>query len=151
MYKVIEVSKILGVSKVTIYKKIEIFKKELKPHMHKKKNITYIDDAGVDIIKTSLIDNNVIVDVSVNDEEISKLKYLLSERNKTINFQLNSIIESDNSTNSDLDIMIGFLENQLKLKKAEIESLDRSLGTFKKINKVNKDRINYLEEILETF
>lgn len=150
MYKVIEVSKILGVSKVTIYKKIEIFKKELKPHMHKKKNITYIDDAGVDIIKTSLIDNNVIVDVSVNDEEISKLKYLLSERNKTINFQLNSIIESDNSTNSDLDIMIAFLENQLRLKKAEIKSLDKSLDTFKKINKANKDRINYLEEIIES-
>ncbi|MGB3368149.1 MAG: hypothetical protein WBA54_11700 [Acidaminobacteraceae bacterium] len=150
MYKVIEVSKILGVSKVTIYKKIEIFKKDLKPHMHKKKNITYIDDAGVDIIKTSLIDNNVIVDISVNNEEISKLKYLLSERNKTINFQLNSIIESDNSTNSDLDIMIGFLENQLRLKKSEIESLDKSLLTFKRVNRLNKDRINYLEEILNT-
>jgi len=150
MYKVIEVSKLLGVSKVTIYKKIEIFRKELKSHTHKKKNITYIDDAGVDIIKASLIDNNVIVDVSVNEEEILKLKYLLSERNKTINFQLNSIIESDNSTNSDLDIMIGFLENQLKLKKAEIESLDRSLGTFKKINRVNKNRINYIEGILKT-
>jgi len=150
MYKVIEVSKILGVSKVTIYKKIEIFKKELKPHMHKKKNITYIDDAGINIIKVSLIDNNVIFDVSVNNEEISKLKYLLSERNKTINFQLSSIIESDNSTNSDLDIMIGFLENQLRLKKAEIESLDKSLVTFKRVNRLNKDRINYLEEILKT-
>ena len=150
MYKVIEVSKILGVSKVTIYKKIEIFKKELKPHMHKKKNITYIDDAGVDIIKSSLIDNNVIVDVSINDEEISKLKYLLNERNKTINFQLASIIESDNSTNSDLDIMIAFLENQLRLKNAEVKSLDKSLITLKKVNKANKDRIDYLEEILKT-
>lgn len=151
MYKVIEVSKILGVSKVTIYKKIEIFKKELKPHMHKKKNITYIDDAGVDIIKTSLINNNVIVDLNMNNEEISKLKYLLSERNKVIDFQLNSIIENDSSINNDLDIMITFLENQLKLKKSELESLDKSLLTFKKINKINKDRINYLENILETF
>lgn len=149
MYKVIEVSKILGVSKVTIYKKIEIFKKDLKPHMHKKKNITYIDDAGVDIIKNSLIDNNVIVDVNINNEEISKLKYLLNERNKTINYQLDSIIDSDSSTNSDLDIMISFLENQLRLKNAEIKSLDKSLVILKKINKVNKDRIVYLEEIIK--
>lgn len=150
MYKVIEVSKILGVSKVTIYKKIDIFKKELKPYMHKKKNITYIDDAGVNIIRDSLIDNNVIVDVNVNNEEISKLKYLINEKNNTINLQFTNIIESEYLVNSDLDIMIEFLENQIRLKKNQIVSLDKSLKTFKKINKVNKDRINYLEDILKT-
>lgn len=150
MYKVIEVSKILGVSKVTIYKKIELYRKELKEHMCKKKNVTYIDDEGVEIIKKSLIENNVIIDTGVNDEEISRLKYLLNERNKTINIQLNNIIDNDNSINNDFDIMISFLESQLKLKKMQLSSLDNLLMTCKKINKANKSRINYLEEILET-
>lgn len=148
MYKVIEVSKLLGVSKVTIYKKMEIFKKELKPHIHKKKNITYLDDEGIEIIKESLIENNVIVDPKVNEEEITKLRDIIMSRNKEIEKLIYQAMDVSNSSTDDMDILIGVLETQINMKKGQLESLDRTLGTFKKINRVNKDRIKYLEEIL---
>lgn len=147
MYKVIEVSKLLGVSKVTIYKKMEIFKKELKPHIHKKKNITYLDDEGVEIIKESLIENNVIVDPKANEEVITKLRDIIISRNKEIEKLIYQAMDVSNSSTDDMDILIGVLEMQINMKKGQLESLDRTLGTFKKINKANKDRIKYLEEI----
>lgn len=149
MYKVIEVSKLLGVSKVTIYKKMEIFKKELKPHIHKKKNITYIDDEGIEIIKESLIENNVIVDPKVNEEEIYRLRDIIMLRNKEIEKLIYQALDVNNSSTDDMDIFIGIFETQIAMKKSQIDSMDRTLGTFKKINKANKDRIKYLEEILK--
>lgn len=148
MYKVIEVSKLLGVSKVTIYKKMEIFKKELKPHIHKKKNITFIDDDGVEIIKESLIENNVIVDPKVNEEEISRLRHIVISRNKEIEKLIYQAMDVSNSATDDMDILIGVLETQINMKKGQLESMDRTLGTFKKINKANKDRIKYLEDMI---
>lgn len=148
MYKVIEVSKLLGVSKVTIYKKMEIFKKELKPHIHKKKNITFIDDEGVEIIKESLIENNVIIDPKVNEEEIGRLRDIVLSRNKEIEKLIYQAMDVSNSATDDMDILIGVLETQINMKKGQLESMDKTLGTFKKINKANKDRMKYLEDIL---
>ena len=51
MYKVIDVAKLFSVSKVTIYKKISANKEALKGHITKKKNVTYLDDDAVEIIK----------------------------------------------------------------------------------------------------
>lgn len=54
MHRIIEVAHMLGVSKVTIYKKISSLKSEIKPHLIKDKNVTFLTDEGVDIIKESL-------------------------------------------------------------------------------------------------
>lgn len=54
MYRVIEAAKALGVSKVTVYKKMELLKRELKAHVHHRSNITYIDAAGIEILRDSL-------------------------------------------------------------------------------------------------
>lgn len=51
MYRVIEVAKMLDVSKVTIYKKMRHLKLEIKPFVVKEKNVTYITDEGVELIK----------------------------------------------------------------------------------------------------
>ncbi len=54
MHRIIEVAHMLGVSKVTIYKKISSLKNEIKPYLIKDKNVTFLTDDGVEIIKESL-------------------------------------------------------------------------------------------------
>lgn len=54
MYRIIEVANQLNVSKVTIYKKISALKPEIKQHIVKDKNITYLTEEGFKLIKESL-------------------------------------------------------------------------------------------------
>jgi hypothetical protein len=54
MHRIIEVAHMLGVSKVTIYKKISALKSEIKPYVIKDKNVTFLMDEAVDLIKVSL-------------------------------------------------------------------------------------------------
>lgn len=54
MYRIIEVANNLGVSKVTIYKKISALKPEIKKHLIKEKNVTFLTQEGVRLIQESL-------------------------------------------------------------------------------------------------
>ncbi|OQY10652.1 MAG: hypothetical protein B6I28_00565 [Fusobacteriia bacterium 4572_132] len=150
MYKVIEVANMLGVSKVTIYKKMEIYKKELKSHIHKKQNITYIDDKGVDIIKNSLsilsLNSELEVEykkkIELIEKKLEKQKSGLSKMSLDFN---RTLIDSTNNVKS----YIRMLENQIKFKKRELEHKNLLLKEFKELIKENKNRINYLEDILK--
>ena len=147
MKKVIEVAKLLGVSKVTIYKKMEIFKKDLKPHIHTIKKITYLDEEGIEIIKKSLIENNVIQDENESNEIIVELL----EKVKKSDLKVNEVAKDNKRILLDSieenERFIDISEKQLKSKKNQLDSLDKSLESLKNINGANKNRIKYLEVI----
>ncbi len=125
MYRVIEVARMLGVSKVTIYKKINKNKKALKAHIHTRSNITYIDDAGVQIIKDSI---EVVTPYSLNDDTD------LAE------FKRNSL--------NDLNEVIAILSHQIEIKKQQINRKDEIIESYKSILKSNRGKIQYLESKL---
>jgi len=148
MYKVIDVAKMLGVSKVTIYKKISNHKKELKVHMKKVKNITYLNDEAVDIIRNNINNQTVASGRIINDEIDDLHKQLDNLRQEKKQFEEALI----NQVRIEIDELGGVkrsLESQINVKMSHIERKDQMLETFKEIVKVNKDRIKHVELILE--
>jgi len=122
MYRVIEVAKMLGVSKVTVYKKINKNRKSLKNHIHTRSNITYIDDIGVEIIKSTI---EVSSTYSTNDQS-------------DINLVQKEMLDSLNET-------IAFLNEQITIKKKQLEAKNEIIEHYKSILKSNRGRIQYLE------
>jgi len=122
MYRVIEVAKMLGVSKVTVYKKINKNKKSLKNHIHTRSNITYIDDTGVDIIKSTI---EVSSTYSTNDQS-------------DINLVQKEMLDSLNEN-------IAFLNEQITTKKMQLDTKNEIIEGYKSILKSNRGRIQYLE------
>lgn len=148
MYKVIDVAKMLGVSKVTIYKKISSLKKELKPYIKKVKNVTYLEDEAVELIKNNLNNQTVASGRIINDEidllhkHIDKLK---SEQKQYEDALINQV-------KNEIDEMHGIirsLQSQISVKKSHLEKKDEMLENFKVLVKLNKDRIRFLEEVIE--
>ena len=150
MLKVIEVANSLGVSKVTIYKKIEKMKKEMKPHIHKKRNITYIDEGGIELIKNSLIENNVIIRDESNEEKIKELENIIENRGKKISWFNENLISISRDDLLNLRFVLDILNSQLKIKEDEIERKEKIIKGFQDVNRLNKERIKIIEEIIET-
>jgi chromosome segregation ATPase len=151
MYKVIDVAKLFSVSKVTIYKKISANKAALKGHVIKKKNVTYLDDEAVEIIKNTLqinkekasgrlIDeelNQVYTDIKTFQEENDKLR---AEKIAMMNEQL-----------VDLESAVRTLSNQIASKERQLENKQAVLENFKVILKSTKDRIRYLDTMISEY
>jgi len=125
MFRVIEVAKILGVSKVTIYKKMDRLKKELKPHIHKRSNITYIDEDGLSILKTHIEKNNYNVGDHVD------------------------LLDIKQQSNDDLSNILDLLSSQIVVKKQHYDSNEKIIDNLKFISKNNEMRIRVLEEKLK--
>ena len=122
MYRVIEVARMLGVSKVTIYKKVNKNKKALKNHIHTRSNITYIDDAGVELIKDT---------IEVSSSSVT-----------------NGVHDSDELRRDYLDDTIEILSLQIQTKKKQIQKKDEVIESYKSLIKSNRGKIQYLESKL---
>lgn len=150
MYKVIEVANMLGVSKVTIYKKMEQLKKELKPHIKKKKNITYIEAEGIELIKSSLShfseENHPVVselDLKKLEEDKALLNNeILLKEDEIQRIAMNHIIE--------LEGYLEYLTQQINLKKDVVKRKKDTLELFKLITKNNKRSIEFIEKLSVT-
>jgi len=149
MLKVIEVANLLGVSKVTIYKKIEKMKKEMKPYIHKKRNITYIDEDGIELIRNSLIENNVILRNESNEEKIEELQNIIDSRGKKITWFNENLISVSRDDLLNLRFVLDILNAQLKIKEEEIIRKEKIIKGFQDINRLNKERIKVIEDIIE--
>ena len=135
MMKVIEIADMLGVSKVTIYKKMSKFKKEIKPYIVKDKNITYIKDEGIEIIKSDIAKQSYESSISENKnllDEISVLKESCFEKEKKLDD-----IESD---------YIRFLLKSIEERQKDIEVKKDIILKLKDIINNNKKRISCVEE-----
>lgn len=150
MYKVIEVANMLGVSKVTIYKKMEQLKKELKPHIKKKKNITYIEAEGIELIKSSLSHFFEESHPVVSELDLKKLeddKVLLNseitiKEEEIQRIAMNHIIE--------LEGYLEYLTQQIYIKKDLVKRKNETLELFKIIIKNNKRSIDFIEKLSVT-
>ncbi|MGM0380184.1 MAG: hypothetical protein ACQEQE_10595 [Bacillota bacterium] len=120
MLRVIEVAKKLGVSKVTIYKKIKKIDK-LKKHITKRQNITYIKEEGIEIIKENL------------------------EKFKDDKVDLKKI--KDNQIKSLEEYKI-FLQNQIEIKKVQLDMKNQQISNIKNLVKINK---KHLEKLKKTY
>ncbi len=150
MLKVIEVANLLGVSKVTIYKKMEKFKKELKPHLHKKRNITFLDDEGVEIIRQSLIENNVIFEKIDIENQVKELEETLDKKVDQLEWMNTQLLTAYRDDILNLRFVLDLLNGQIKVKTSQLKDKEEMLADYKDINRLNKERIKGLETFLET-
>ena len=147
MYKVIDVAKMLGVSKVTIYKKISAKKKEIKPYIKKVKNITYLTDEAVEIIKENLAVAPIASGRMINEEIESlhnKIDTLMNEKEEVEK----ALVSQMNGENEELEGMLRSLQSQINIKMSHLERKNQIVDNFKKIVTINKERIKVLEKML---
>lgn len=90
MLRIIEVANNLGVSKVTVYKKISALKPEIKEHLVKAKNITYITEAGYNLIKESLKNSHFNRELNATNV----VNHDLQNQCDTQEYHLNRVLES---------------------------------------------------------
>jgi hypothetical protein len=148
MYKVIDVAKMFSVSKVTIYKKISAKKNLLKGHIIKKKNITYLDDEAVEIIKNSLQINQEKASGRLIDEELNQTYLDLrsyKEQNEKLKAEKIAIL---NDQLLDLESTVRYLNGQLALKKNYLKKQEEVLFDINEAVKHQKYVINQLESFI---
>lgn len=145
MYKVIDVAKLFSVSKVTIYKKISNNKEALKGHVIKKKNVTYLDDEAVEIIKNSLQVNQDKVSGKLIDEELQKVYEdikIYQEQNGQLKAEKIAMM---NDEIMELESLVRHLTSQVHIKQNHLNSKNEILEKFKALLKTNKSLIKQLD------
>ncbi|MBN2797323.1 MAG: hypothetical protein JXR88_18065 [Clostridia bacterium] len=150
MYKVLDVAKMFSVSKVTIYKKISSKKNELKGHIIKKKNITYLDDEAVEIIKNSLQLSTEKASGRLIDEELNQVyedAKLLKDENDRLKAEKIAMISDQIN---ELESTVRVLKSQIVAKENHIKMKNEILDNFNGILKYTKKRMTTLEETLAT-
>ena len=145
MYKVIDVAKLFSVSKVTIYKKITSNKEALKGHVIKKKNVTFLDDEAVEIIKNSLQVNKEKVSGKLIDEELGKVYEDIKAYQDLTNQLKSEKIAMMNDEIMDMESQLRYLKSQIVLKESYVSSRDVILEKFKELLQLNKTLISKLE------
>lgn len=148
MYKVIDVAKMFSVSKVTIYKKISSKKNELKGHIVKKKNVTYLDDEAVEIIKNSLQANKEKASGRLIDEELNLVYEEVRQQKEGIDKLKAEKVALLNDQLVDLESIVRYLNSQLSTKTAYLQRQERSLFDLSEAVKHQKHVIQQLETYL---
>lgn len=151
MYKVIEVAKLFSVSKVTVYKKITANKEALKGHITKKKNITYLDDEAVEIIKNTLQANQEKASGRLIDEELNRVYEDIKCYEDANNKLRSEKISMLNDELAELESTIRLLNSQINVKKSQLRANEKIIENFDSILKNNKSRIKLLESVIEEF
>lgn len=72
LFRIIEAASLLGVSKVTVYKKISALKPDIKKHLVKEKNVTFITSEGIHLINESLKHHSIIHDIEDSTQTLRK-------------------------------------------------------------------------------
>jgi hypothetical protein len=129
LYSVAEVSESIGVSKQSIYNKMKL--KELEEHITKKQGITYIDEVGLNLIRSSL-------NTSTDDLKGSKNK----RQDSTLNEEATTR-EDDSTFNNDI---FNLLKEQIKEKDLQIRELHKLIENNQVLLKDKPQEIKLLEE-----
>lgn len=128
-----ELSDSLNISKEALYKKLKVqLKTELKEHIVKRKNITYIDDIGEQIIADSLkVKSNS--DTNAEKSDIDKPKIPEPKSDSAPNFQpdfapdfqVETKVQSKVESQAFSADYIAFLREQIAEKDAQIQRLSQ--------------------------
>lgn len=151
MYKVIEVAKLFAVSKVTIYKKITANKDALKGHIIKKKNVTYLDDEAVEVIKNSLQINREKASGRLIDEELNQVYEDIKCYEDANNRLRSEKIAMLNDDIAELESTLRLLNSQVNVKKNQLLTNEQIIENFDMMMKNNKSRINLIESVIKEF
>ena len=132
-----ELSDSLNISKEALYKKLKVqLKTELKEHIVKRKNITYIDDIGEKIIADSLKVKSTS-DANVEKSDIDKPKTSEPRSDSASNFepnfqpdfvpdfQVETKVQSKVESQAFSADYIAFLREQIAEKDAQIQRLSQ--------------------------
>lgn len=139
LHTVLEVSKMLGTSKATIYRKLENID-SIKSHIKIKNNIRYIDDAGVELIKTVLsskenlsqnpkLDSKDMQNTKENSKQNTKNKTYLKSQIKDVNVKReNDLLIKHEKYIENLEDEIEYLRNEMQTKNRLLEEQSRQLA-----------------------
>ncbi|MBN2899619.1 MAG: hypothetical protein JXO44_12665 [Clostridia bacterium] len=127
---------------------MEKFKRELKPHLHKKRNITFIDDEGIEIIRQSLIENNVIFEKIDIENQLKELQDELETSMGQLEWMNNQLMTAYRDDILNLRFVLDLLNGQIKVKTAQLMEKEEILTNYKDINRLNKERIENIKSLL---
>lgn len=144
MHRIIEVAHMLGVSKVTIYKKISSLKNEIKPYLIKDKNVTFLTDDGVEMIKESLkhlplVPSQMILENGVTKQGIHTMTreaYQLEQSNKE---------ELLKEHFNDLVMTYDYLKSVKKNKQDRLKSLKTAIDSIRFSSNEIKKQIEQID------
>lgn len=148
MYKVIDVAKMFSVSKVTIYKKITSKKVELKGHLIKKKNVTYLDDEAVEIIKNSLQINQEKASGRLIDDELKKVYEEIRQHKEMTDKLKAEKVALLNDQLVDLESISRYLNSQILVRKSYLKQQEETLIEISEAVKHQKQVMQQLESYL---
>ncbi len=135
LYRVIEAANILGVSKVTIYKKLSKYKKELRAHVIKRSNITYLQEEAINFIRESLIDNAVIVPNEGQSQEVIRLKQDQEIMHMNLAKVNDALLDVHTEHIEDLQWIVQVVQKQVQIKKRQNEQKKQMILKLKDLVK----------------
>lgn len=147
MYRVIEVSHMLNVSKVTIYKKMSALKEEIRPFVVKEKNVTYLTEEAVALIREQLKQHgeqpqgeNLSSDYLELKEKFEVLKGEVEEANSNLEFEKQGHLNN-------LLLMYDYLQTVKKNKEDRLKSLRNAVENIRlTLNDIDK-QIELFDEL----
>jgi hypothetical protein len=154
-YTIAEVATCIGVSKATVYNKIHDFQNILESHVKVRKGIKYLDETGLHVIKDSIgvsKNRNAILETL---ESVDKKQHETKDLSplETLERYVKSLENQIEFLKKDKDTQIVTLNEQLKVKDTQIQSLADALSKSQKLNENNQillsqaqQKILYLEE-----
>ena len=128
MHTVTEIADTLGLSKQTIYVKLRL--KELKRHITKKQGVTYIDEDGFNLIKSSL------------KGSIDDLRDVKDKESNTTTSEETATDKEDMSVKMDY---INLLKDELKEKNLQIQKLHVLLENSQVLLKNKTEEVKLLQ------
>ena len=119
MFRVTEIKDILNISHTTIHKKLRQLKKELQGQVIKRKNITFITEKGLEILKKNINkSNNINVSKQLQQPFSNpfqeELIITLKDQIDYLKKELSNIIENQKEEKKRTDTMIMSLTQELK-------------------------------------
>ncbi|MGO1469962.1 MAG: hypothetical protein ACTHW2_08065 [Tissierella sp.] len=142
MYRVVEVAELLKVSKVTIYNYLKEYSKELKPHLHKVKSITHIDNTGIELLKEYMTLKGDFKEINTNE--------IKDNINNTPNTEyielLNEFKEFKQTYVKDLKEQIETLKGEIEVKNNQLENKDKLIENMQVLLKQQQEKTLLLEE-----
>ncbi len=149
MYRVIDVADMLGVSKVTIYKKIKMLKPGILSEIIEDDNVTYLTDSAVIMIRNSIKRKHSNQKQSDKMMEFIEVKIELDKMTEKLAAERHKIESLKVEQFEELVLMYRTLEEVLKVKNENLNSLIKSANSIKVANDYVKEQINVFTKFLQ--
>lgn len=142
MYRIVEVAEMFKVSKVTVYNYLKEYSKEFKPHLHKIKSITHIDNTGIELLKEYMSLKGDFKEVNTKEQK--------ENINNTPNSEyielLREFKDFKQTYVKDLKEQIKTLKGEIEVKNNQLENKDKLLENMQVLIKQQQEKTLLIEE-----